>query len=393
LKVLVLNNHEEALMPCSARKARILLKNNKAKVVRRLPFVIQLNDYSSTGYLQGLTLGVDSGHSTIGLSVTSETKEFIALELQLRNDISSKLETRSMYRRTRRGRLRYRKPRFNNRTRKEGWLPPSVQHKVDSHVKIIKLYQRYLPISKLIIETGSFDMARINNPSIENSDYQKGNQYGFNNVKAYILSRDKYTCQSGKKGCSKELHVHHLVFRSKGGSDNPKNLITLCKKHHRQLHDGKLNINFKKHKVLRSATVMNIIRVYILKELPGAIETFGYITKSIRLENNIEKTHSNDAFVISGGVNQERIDVIDYKLRRRNNRSLQKNRNGFSRSIRRERYYYQPHDVVEYEGKRYVVTGTMNKGKSIQLMIDGKKKTKPPVKLTSIYRSRSMVLC
>ncbi len=138
---------------------------------------------------------------------------------------------------------------------------------------------------------------------------------------------------------------------------------------------------------------MNIIRAYILREFTDAEETFGYITKAIRFENNIKKTHANDAFVISGGIIQEKTETVFYKLRRKNNRSLQKNRNGFARSIRRQRYFYQPHDMVEFNGKIYRVVGTMNKGKSIQMIEKGKKFTKNPIKLRLNYHSKGMVKC
>jgi activator of 2-hydroxyglutaryl-CoA dehydratase len=105
MEVFVINQHSEALMPCIPRKARLLLKSCKAKVVRRNPFTIQLK-YGSTGYKQDLTLGVDTGHNEVGLSVVSETKEVFSAVAKMRNDISEKMDTRRMYRRQKRNRLR-----------------------------------------------------------------------------------------------------------------------------------------------------------------------------------------------------------------------------------------------------------------------------------------------
>jgi hypothetical protein len=165
-----------------------------------------------------------------------------------------------------------------------------------------------LPITKVILETGTFDMAKMKNPNITNEQYQKGVQYGFENVKACVLSRDGYQCQSKKKGCSDRLEVHHIKYRSQGGSDAPNNLIVHCKKHHKALHAGKFELKVKSHKSLKSATTMNVIRKRLLDYFPEAIETFGYITKANRYKHSIEKTHSNDAFVIAGGSNQKRTD-------------------------------------------------------------------------------------
>jgi N6-L-threonylcarbamoyladenine synthase len=155
MNVFVLNQHGEALMPCTPHKAKILLRTGKAHVIKRNPFTIQLN-YGSTGYKQELTLGVDTGHTHVGFSVISATKEVFSAVATLRNDISKKMQQRSTYRRTRRSRLRYRKPRFNNRSAstRKGRLAPSVQWKVDSHEKLIHQLNALLPLTNIVIETG-----------------------------------------------------------------------------------------------------------------------------------------------------------------------------------------------------------------------------------------------
>lgn len=371
MNVFVLNKHSEALMPCKPRKAKILLREGKAKVVKRNPFTIQLK-YGTSGYKQALTLGVDTGHGEVGLSVVSETKEVFSAVAKMRNDISDKMTTRKMYRVARRGRLRYRKPRFLNRSAstRKGRLAPSVQWKIDAHAKLINQLKSLLPISKVVLETATFDMAKMNNPDIINVQYQQGVQYNFENIKAYILARDNYQCQSGKKGCCEKLHVHHVVFRSKGGTDTAKNLLTLCEKHHQSLHAGKWSLPVIKQKTLKSATIMNVIRSRLLKIFPDAIETFGYITKANRYLYGIEKTHTNDAFVIAGGSTQEREVERSITFKRKNNRSLQKNRNGFAPSIRKQRYTIQPKDLVKFEGKQYQALGIQNKGAYLK-MTDG----------------------
>jgi hypothetical protein len=363
MEVFVINKHGEALMPCKPRKAKILLREDNAKVVKRNPFTIQLK-HGSTGYKQDLTLGVDTGHNEVGLSVVSDTKEVFSAVANMRNDISDKMTTRKMYRRNRRNRLRYRKPRFLNRaaSTRKGRLAPSVQWKVDAHAQLINQLKSLLPITKIVLETGTFDMAKINNPDITNEQYQQGVQYGFENVKAYVLARDNYTCQSGKKGCCDKLHVHHVKFRSKGGSDAASNLITLCVKHHSSLHEGKWALSHVKYKFLKAATAMNVIRIKLLALFPDAIESFGYVTKANRYHYGIDKSHSNDAFVVAGGSRQDRVRVRSLSFKRKNNRSLQKNRNGYAPAIRRQRYKIQPKDIVTWLGNTYTAQGMQNKG-------------------------------
>lgn len=392
MRVFVINQHGEALMPCKPRKAKILLREGKAKVISRSPFTIQLK-YGSTGYKQDLTLGVDTGHSEVGLSVVSETKEIFSAVASMRNDISKKMTERSSYRRNRRNRLRYRKPRFLNRraSTRQGRLAPSVQWKVNAHAKLIQQLKALLPLTKVVLETGTFDPHKLKNPDIKNEQYQKGVQYGFENVKAYVLSRDGYKCQCGQKGCTSKLEVHHIKYRSQGGSDTPDNLITLCSKHHKSLHDGKWSLDIKKHKSLKSATTMNVIRSQLLKLFPDAIETFGYVTKANRYQYGIEKTHSSDAFVIAGGSCQEREEEQAIHFKRKNNRCIQKNRKGFAPAIRKQRYAIQPKDLVSFEGKQYQAVGIQNKGAYLKMTDGIKAIVKSVKKIEVIFHQKGVV--
>ncbi len=179
--VYVLNKHRKPLMPCKPQKARKLLKQNKAKVIRTEPFTIQLL-YGSSGYKQDITLGVDAGSKHIGLSASTEEKELYASDVELRNDIVNLLATRRQYRRSRRGRkTRYRKPRFLNRvkSKNKGWLAPSIENKIHTHFKVISDVYKILPITKIIVETASFDIQKINTPDIQGEEYQQGDQLGF----------------------------------------------------------------------------------------------------------------------------------------------------------------------------------------------------------------------
>ena len=208
--VYVINKHGKPLMPCKPRKARILLKQGKAKVINREPFTIQLL-YGSSGYKQLISLGVDAGSKTIGLSATTDKEILFEAEVELRNDIVELLATRRQHRRNRRHRkTRYRKPRFRNRNKPKGWLAPSIQNKIESHLKAVRMAHKILPITHTIIEVASFDIQKIKNPDISGKEYQEGDQLGFWNTREYVLWRDKHQCQ-GRKGCkNKVLNVHHI---------------------------------------------------------------------------------------------------------------------------------------------------------------------------------------
>lgn len=365
VSVYVLNQRGEPLMPCSPRKAKSLLKQGKAVVVKRSPFTIQLT--IATGETkQEIILGVDTGYENVGVSAITEKKELLSATFKLRTNVSGLLKEKAMYRRGRRNKLWYRELRWNNRAnaRKEGRLMPSVLHKVNTHISIIEKIKKLLPISKVILETGLFDMQKMENDKIRNYQYQKGEMYGFENVKSYVLSRDKHTCYFNNN-CSNKLEVHHIKFRSQGGTDNPNNLITLCEKCHKKVHNGKLELNIKKHKELKSATIMNVIRKRLLEFYTEAEETFGYETKAKRREIGLEKSHSNDAFVIAGGKNQIRSKEFEVIQKRKNNRCLQLNRKGYKPSIKKERSKIQPLDLFWVRGKQYVCKGMFNYGKYI----------------------------
>lgn len=126
MKVLVINFWGRPLMPTTPRKVRLLLKEGRAKIVGRDPFTIQLL-YKTRGYTQPITLGIDAGYETIGYSVVTEKEELVGGEMKLLSGVSARITKRCQYRRTRRNRLRHRAPRFDNRRRLDGWLPPSIR--------------------------------------------------------------------------------------------------------------------------------------------------------------------------------------------------------------------------------------------------------------------------
>ena len=334
LKVFVLNMRGQVLMPCSPPKARKLLRAGKAVAVRRTPFVIQLT--VPTGETkQPITLGVDAGYKHVGLSATTAKEELLASEVELRQDVTGLLSDRLELRRARRNRkTRYRAPRFDNRVRSKhkGWLAPSVENRIQAHISRIEAVCRVLPITKIVIETASFDIQKIKNPEVEGTDYQQGDQLGFWNVREYVLFRDGHVCQACK-GRSKDLilNVHHIESRKTGG-DAPGNLITLCEACHKAYHAGKLKqFSPRRGASFRAETFMGIMRWTVLNrlrerhpELP-VTNTYGYLTKHKRIVAGLPKTHCADAFCIAGVLDAKRRgEYLFQKQTRRHNRQIHK---------------------------------------------------------------------
>jgi hypothetical protein len=299
--VYVLNKFGKPLMPCSSRKARLLLSGKKAKVIIRTPFTIQLLQ-GSTDYKQNIIAGLDTGSVTIGCAATANDQVIYQSEVTLRNDISKKLKERASFRKNRRGRkTRYRKAKFNNRcsSTTKGRLPPSIKSKIDSHYREIRFVESILPVSQWVFELASFDIHKITNPDVSGKEYQNGIKKDFYNVKQYILYRDNYKCQSSQKAKhGKKLHVHHIQFSSNGGSDSPNNLITLCEVCHKNLHNGEFILKGKKSKT-KHATEMGIIKSKLNKSSIKHKITYGYETKFKREQFlKLDKSHANDAIAI-----------------------------------------------------------------------------------------------
>jgi len=367
LSVYVINLQKEPLMPTTPARARHLLEKGKTIVVSRKPFTIQLLETKGTAK-QSITLGIDAGYKTIGFSAVSNKKELLSGEVNLRTNIPKLLEQRRNYRRTRRNKLWHRQARFDNRSKPEGWLAPSIQHKLDSHVRLVEKIKKLLPITEVTVEVANFDIQKIKNPEIEGTEYQQGEQMGFWNVREYVLHRDNHTCQHchGKKK-DPILQVHHINGKAEGATDRPEELLTACKTCHDDHHAGKDIIPAKKIRQFKPETFMTVVRWKIVNAL-GCKHTYGYITKTNRIKQRLEKSHINDAFVIAGGTIQGRCKSYIVKQVRRNNRCLQKNRKGFKPSIRRQRYKLQPNDLVRCYGGEYRVKGVFGYGKQIRLI-------------------------
>ena len=392
----VLDKNGQPLMPTKRHgKVRRLLKSDNAIVKRRCPFTIQLM-YDSTHHTQPVEVGDDTGYKHNGLSSVAvypngREVEIYRSELLLRTDIVELLSTRRENRHTRRNRkTRYRKARFDNRVHKnKGWFAPSVQNKIDAQLRELKFICSLLPVTKVTIETASFDIQKIKNPDIEGVNYQQGEQLGFWNIREYVLYRDGHTCQCCK-GRSKDkiLDVHHIESRKTGG-DAPNNLITLCETCHKGYHKGIIQLpkTIKRGMSFKDATFMGIMRWTFYnraKEILTAkgIEvhmTYGYITKNTRIRHKLEKTHCIDALCISGHPDAEQIDYYFYRKKLRcHNRQIHKmtiNKGG-TRKLNQATYMvhgYRLFDKVRFQGKEYFIFGRRVSGYFDIRDLDGNK--------------------
>lgn len=365
----VLGINGSPLMPMhNFKKVRKLLKEEKAKVVSREPFTIKLLYETKTNIVQDCVLGIDTGSKYIGAAVVSNGKVLYASEVKIKDDIKSKMDRRRSYRRDRRNRkTRYRKVRFLNRgnSTKKGRYSPTLRSKFDSHVREIEFIKSILPVKSIVLEVGLFDTHKLKNPNVKGWGYQKGTNYGFANSREHALCRDKYTCQVCKAKNTR-LEVHHIKYRSQGGTDDLDNLITLCADCHKKVHAGKLSIN-KKHKKLpnfSSATIMSILRSMLLKHYPEAIETLGFMTKENRLSLNLPKEHFIDACVIASG-GEEFILPHEVFIKRHVTRGDYQSTKGV-RSEKRIPHSkilgFRKWDKVIYMGREYFIKGRRTSG-------------------------------
>ena len=413
--VYVLKQNGQPFMPTERfGKVRRLLKEGKAKVVRREPFTIRLLYEPETDVVQECYCGVDTGSKHIGVAVVGNDRVLYQSQTELRSDIKKKMDARRASRYNKRYRkTRYRKCRFLNRRNsiRKDRLPPSVNHKVQAHIDEIEFCKKILPVldENIILEISQFDTALIKNPSLMNEKvkhwgYQKGFNYGYSSRREAVLHRDNYTCQCcGKKNC--RLEVHHIKFKSNGGTDDEENLITLCKECHDGVHAGIIILTkkHKKSKGLKHATHMSIIRSQLLKKYPNAVETFGFVTSENRNHLNLEKDHYIDACVIaSGGLEFKELDVI-YRKRRVSvqSRILTRGAHGEQKLPVGKIHGFKKYDKVKYLGEICFIKSRRVGGNFTLMDIDsnivdfrdrGGKKN-PSYKFIDRITARKSILC
>ncbi|WP_017661662.1 RNA-guided endonuclease IscB [Baaleninema simplex] len=325
MHVFVLDKDKKPLAPCHPAKARRLLKSGRASVFRRYPFTLILHEIEAKDCVVPETqLKIDPGSQTTGLAILSENRVIWASELSYRGQqIKNDLEKRRALRRSRRHRkTRYRKPRFLNRTRPKGWLPPSLNHRVETTMTWVNRLRKLCPIVSISQELVRFDTQKLQNPEVSGIEYQQGELLGYE-VREYVLQKWGRKCIY----CGAEdlpLEVEHIHPKSKGGSDRVSNLTLAChtcnqakgNRDIREFLSGKptvLNRILKQAKApLKDAAAVNATRWKLyqqLKEtgLPVEVGTGGQ-TKFNRTRLGLPKTHWLDAACV-GKSTPDRLDV------------------------------------------------------------------------------------
>jgi len=420
--VYVVSKTGKNLMPTNRHgKVRRWLKECKAKVICKNPFTIQLL-FDTTEYIQAVKVGIDIGN-TVGYAIVANNSVIDKGEIALRTDVSKLLTQKRTYRKSRRNRkTRYRKARFLNRkNKKKGWLPPSILSKFNNIVFWIDRLTKYLPDYQITVETVKFDTQKMENPGIKGKEYQQGSLYGYENVKEFLLFRQKGKCQLCKKGYDGNgWHIHHIKERSKGGTDSPSNLALLHKHCHAELHKKGLKIRKPSKKRLAECAHYNALRLQlmdILKEKYSNVEfTYGYITKMNRNNLNLPKTHYNDAIAIAGveEIKRDITEITVIKQVRKKKRSLHestarkwKNHSNIN-SVRNKKntkeiivngIKYSLWDKVKIGNKKGYISGFTGNSCYIQdidgkyLVIDGKKYKQVSVKnIKHVKRNNNWIM-
>jgi len=232
-RVFVVDRHGHPLMPCHPARARKLLSSGRARVHHLAPFVIRLVDREvKDSVVTGVEIGIDPGSKATGISVfrsTSAGREGLtAIEVRHRGQlIHKKMEQRAAYRRGRRSRnLRYRPPRFNNRSRPKGWLAPSLRHRVDTTASIVARIRRFTPVTAIHQELVRFDTQQMENSEISGVEYQRGTLFGYE-VREYLLAKFNRIC-AYCGATAVPLNIDHIRPRSKGGTNKVSNLALAC---------------------------------------------------------------------------------------------------------------------------------------------------------------------
>ncbi|MBU2740905.1 RNA-guided endonuclease IscB [Acidithiobacillus albertensis] len=328
MAVFVLDKRKKPLMPCSEKRARILLERGRARVHRMVPFTIRLVDrLQEDSVLQPLRLKVAPGSKTTGLALVREQKTedadtgeiirtlavVMLLELQHRGHaIRKALKQRHDHRRFRRSKLRYRAPRFLNRTKSEGWLAPSLQHRVDTTMACVSRLMCWSPIMALSTLLHRFDTQALQNPEISGIEYQQGELQGYE-VREYLLEKWGRKCAY----CDAEhtpLTIDHIHPRSKGGSDRVSNLTLACvpcnqRKNNQDVRDYLADdpkrlarIEAQRKAPLKDAAAVNSTRWSLFNRLKDTgldLEVgTGARSKWNRKQHNMPKAHSLDAACI-----------------------------------------------------------------------------------------------
>ena len=310
--VLVIDKHKRPCNTISAAYARILLFSKQAVIYKRFPFTIRLRNDNAVLKDRSYTVKLDPGSRTTGVAITDNQDQVVMLaEIEHRGHIIKKnLDSRRAIRRFRRQRkTRYREAKFQNRTRPQGWLAPSVKSRADNVINFVKKYKKLININKVMIENVSFDTAQMSSDNyLIGIDYQQGNLYN-KNLRDFIFNKTKGRCSyCGEKA----EEIDHIVPRANGGTDSTLNLTPAC----RSCNEKKSNLSLKEFgklmnkdysqlepkKLPKDAAIVQSARNYMVKEItkivPDTTTHEAWITKYNRDQLGLSKQHYYDALSV-----------------------------------------------------------------------------------------------
>jgi 5-methylcytosine-specific restriction endonuclease McrA len=248
-RVFVLDHNKQPLMPCHPARARKLLKNKTAAVYRHYPFTIILTQRIG-GDLQPIEIKFDPGSRTTGIALVGHfnrgSEVIWAGNLnhrgpQIKKDLNSR---RAVRRQQSNRKTRYRPARFLNRRRLKGWLPPSLQSRVNNVKNWLVKLSRLTPLTFIAVETVRFDMQKLQNPEIAGIEYQQGELAGYE-LREYLLEKwDRQCAYCGAKNVP--LEIEHIQARSNGGSNRVSNLTLACKPCNQQKGNQDIKVFLKR---------------------------------------------------------------------------------------------------------------------------------------------------
>jgi 5-methylcytosine-specific restriction endonuclease McrA len=354
--VFVIDRKKRPLMPCTEKRARLLLERGRAVVVSSFPFTIRLKDRVD-GVVQPVRIKFDPGSGVSGSGIVreSETGSQVVLalfEIQHRGKaIRELLQRRRAYRRRRRSaNLRYREKRFDNRRRPDGWLPPSIRSRVDNIVNFTRKIMRGVPLTGITVEDVRFDMQKLQNPEITGTAYQQGTLFGYE-VREYLLEKWDRKCAYCDTG-NVPLQIEHIIPKSRGGSDRVSNLALSCEKCNLKKNTktaseflagkpGKLSkIQEQRKKPLAAAAAVNSARKEITRKLSesnlSVSTSSGGRTKWNRTRFGIPKRHCLDAICVGDVEEIENWEIPVLVVKAMGRGSYQRtrvDRYGFRRGI------------------------------------------------------------
>ena len=378
--VFVLSKDKTPLSPCHPARARKLLAQKRAALYKRFPFTIVLREETATEVVQQHRLKIDPGAKKTGLALLQGERVVWAAEVEHRGfQVKEALESRRALRRGRRNRkTRYRKPRFLNRTRKEGWLPPSKQSRVENICTWVGRLRRLCPISEITQELVRFDPQKIQNPEISGTEYQQGELAGYE-VREYLLEKYSRTCQY----CSVRnipLEVEHIIPKSKGGSNRVSNLTLSCRKCNEKKGNKPIEEFLKRKpellkkilaaakKPLRDAAAVNVTRWALFGRLKAtglSVEIgSGGRTKYNRTRLGLLLTHWLDAACVGASTPEKLRVLVSEPLQ------LKATGHGTRQMCRTDKYgfpsrYVPRHKFVKGFQTGDIVKAVVTKGKKI----------------------------